>query len=199
MQSPQYSISYLHYLVEEIMRVTAQTLKASASSVLLIDRDKQELSFQFVCGPAEGVLEEASLGTETGVAGWVARHGTPLMVNNVADDHRFCHDIDEITGFVTESILCAPLVTHGKVIGVIEVLNKLDGSDFNDMDLQTLVAVASTAAIAIEVELAKEALRASEARFSELVGNLSERDFRLFDPDTSLEAGAGIRGRRVHR
>lgn len=192
MQSQQQNSCYLQYLIEEITRVTAKTLKAAASSVLLMDQDKQELCFQFVHGSAEGVLKDASLGTETGVAGWVARNGTPLIVNDVTEDQRFCQEIDDVTGFVTRSILCAPLVAHGKLLGVVEVLNKLDGSDFNEMDLHTLTAVASTAAIAIEVELAKEALRSSEARFAELVGDLSEREFRLFDL-APRQAGAGVR------
>jgi sigma-B regulation protein RsbU (phosphoserine phosphatase) len=192
MQSQQQSPCYLQHLIEEITRVTAETLKAAASSVLLMDQDKQELCFQFVHGSAEGVLREASLGTETGVAGWVARNGTPLIVNDVTEDQRFCQEIDDITGFVTRSILCAPLVAHGKILGVVEVLNKLDGSDFNEMDLHTLTAVASTAAVAIEVELAKEALRSSEERFAELIGDLSEREHRLFDL-APREAGAGVR------
>ena len=192
MQSQQQNSHYLRYLVEEITRVTAETLRAAASSVLLMDQAKQELCFHFVHGSAEGLLKDASLGTETGVAGWVARNGTPLIVNDVKEDQRFCQEIDDITGFVTRSILCAPLMARGKIIGVIEVLNKLDGSDFNETDLHTLTAVASTAAIAIEVELAKEAMRSSEARFAELIGDLSEREYRLFDL-APREAGAGVR------
>jgi GAF domain-containing protein len=183
MQSMRDNIEYIQRLVEEIMRVTAEKLNSAASSVLLVDPEKQELCFQFVHGPAEGLLKQASLGTESGIVGWVADHGVPLIVNDVHRDNRFCQDIDEITGFTTESILCAPLVAHGEVIGVIEVLNKLDGSDFNERDLQTLVSVASIAASAIEIELAEEAMQASEVHFSELLDNLSDRDLTLFDLD----------------
>lgn len=189
MQSLQYSIVYIQYLIEEIMRVTEHTLKASASSVLLVDQEKQELCFQFVRGLAEGMLKEATLGTETGVAGWVARHGKPLIVNDVTKDQRFCKDIDEITGFATKSIICAPLLARGKVFGVIEVLNKLDGTDFNEHDLHTLVAVATTAAMAIDLKLAEEAMRTSGAYYSELVRNLTDKEFKLFDLDPSPKEG----------
>jgi GAF domain-containing protein len=198
MQSLQQNISYIQRLVEEIMRVTAETLKASASSVLLVDQEKKELCFQFVHGPASGLLKQASLGTETGIAGWVARHGEPLVVNDVKNDQRFCQHIDEITGFDTRSILCTPLIAHGKVIGVIEVLNKLDGSDFNEHDLQTLLLVASTAASAIEIEVAEEAVLASEVHFSELLENLSDRDSALFDFDPSTQEDADVEHNERH-
>ena len=199
MQLLQYNIAYMQRLIEEIMRVTAETLKASAASVFLVDREKQELCFQFIHGPAEGLLRQASLGMETGVAGWVARHGVPLMVNDVKKDQRFCQDIDEITGFTTKSILCTPLVAHGEAIGVIEVLNKLDGSDFSEQDLQTLVSAASTAATAIEIELAEEAMQTSEARFSELLESLNDRHFTLFSLDPSLQGDTRVECDGRHR
>ena len=183
MSTMQHNTVYVQHLIEEILLVTERTLKASASSLFLLDQGRQELCFQFVRGPAEGMLREAKLGTETGIAGWVACHGEPLMVNNVSQEQHFCKDIDEITGFTTKSIICAPLTAYGKVIGVIEVLNKLDGSDFNEQDLQTLVAVASTAAIAIKLKLAEEAISASESHYTELVGNLTDREFKLLNPD----------------
>jgi sigma-B regulation protein RsbU (phosphoserine phosphatase) len=175
---------YIQYLIEEILLVTERTLKASASSMFLLDQENKELCFQFVRGPVAGILKEAKLSTETGIVGWVARHSEPLLVNNVADDQRFCGDMDDITGFATKSILCAPLIAHNKTIGVIEVLNKLDGSDFNEYDLQTLVAVASTSAVAIELKLAEEAIHNSEEQYVKLVDNLSDRQAGLFDPNS---------------
>ena len=119
MLSSRRHIKYIECLVEEIMSVTEETLQASASSLLLIDDEEQEMSFRFVHGPAEGILTEATLGTETGIAGWVARHREPVIVNDVSADQRFCGDLDEITGFRTRSVICAPLEAHGKLVGVI--------------------------------------------------------------------------------
>ena len=181
MDSIQRKARYLQFLIEEILYVTEKTMNASASSLFLLDQDKQELCFQFISGPVKGLLKEATLGTENGIAGWVAQHGEPLIVNNVREDQRFCEDIDEITGFVTNSILCVPLAVRDRVLGVIEVLNKADGSDFIEQDLHTLKAVAATAAVAIELKLAEDNIQASEARYIELLGSLSDRDSRLFD------------------
>ena len=176
MQPPQH---YIQSLIEEIMCVTEEALQASASSVLLVDTEEEELSFRFVHGPAEGILREAALGTDTGIVGWVARHREPLIVNDASSDARFCGDMDEITGFSTRAIICAPLVARGRLLGVIEVLNKTDGSDFDEHDLHTLVAVARTAAAAIELKLAEEAVRDSEER---LVNSLGDTQLKLSEP-----------------
>jgi GAF domain-containing protein len=173
------------------MSITERSLKASASSLLVLDQEKQELRFLFVNGPASGILKGATLGTETGVVGWVARNGKPLIVEDVQKDERFCKDMDEITTFATKSLLCVPLMLKGKVIGVIEVLNKWDGSGFDERDLETLKEVAKTAAKAIELKQIDETLRASEERYFELVGQLTDREFKLFNPYFQLsEKGA---------
>jgi GAF domain-containing protein len=153
MQSAQQRINYIKCLVEEIMHVTEESLSAEASSVLLLDNLEQEMCFRFVHGPAQGILSEATLGIDTGIAGWVARNQEPVIVNEPGSDPRFCGDIDDVTGFRTRAILCAPLLARGKLLGVIEVLNKADGSDFDERDLHTLMAVSRTAAIAIELKL----------------------------------------------
>ena len=144
------SASEVSKMVDEIVTMTRQTLKAAASSVLLIDDKEQELFFEFADGAAGGVLKQARFSIQSGIAGWVARNGRPLIVNDVDSDQRFFGNVDRVTGFVTRSVMCAPLVARGTIIGVVEVLNKEDGSGFNEQDLETLAAVAATAAIAIE-------------------------------------------------
>ena len=181
----QQSIDYIQYLIEEIMCVTQHALKGAASAVLVLDGENQELRFRFVQGPMQAMLKDATLGMETGFEGWVARQGKPLVVNDVSKDERFCKDIDEITGFTTRSIICAPLFSNNVVIGVIEVINKLDGSNFSQKDLQTLVSVASTFARAIQLRLTGEAVLDSKARYKELVDNLTVRELKLFDPYSS--------------
>ncbi|HUV52094.1 MAG TPA: HD domain-containing phosphohydrolase [Dehalococcoidia bacterium] len=144
------SVSHVSRLIDQTVRMAKEILNASASSVLLVDEDKQELFFEFADGEAGGALKEVRIGIQSGIAGWVASHGRPIVVNDVARDHRFYKGVDRTTGFTTKSIMCAPLEVRKKVIGVIEVLNKLDESDFTEQDLEALKAVASTAALAID-------------------------------------------------
>lgn len=175
------SVSELSNLVGQIVRMTEQALKASASSVLLLDEEKQELYFEFAEGEVGQTLEKdkVRINANTGIAGWVARHGKPVIVNDVTRDKRFCGDVDRVTGFNTRAIMCAPLIIYGKLIGVIEVLNKRDGSDFDEQDLDALEAVASIAAMSIEAKRAEEALRASEEHYSALVGSLTDAVFQF--------------------
>ncbi|MDH7475833.1 MAG: GAF domain-containing protein, partial [Anaerolineae bacterium] len=85
-----------------------------------------------------------------GIAGWVATHGEPVIVNNARQDARFSPFVDDSFGFRTNSLICVPLVAEGRTIGVIEVLNKFSGENFTDTDLDLLTILASVAAVAID-------------------------------------------------
>jgi HD-GYP domain-containing protein (c-di-GMP phosphodiesterase class II) len=144
------SVSQLTELVKQTTRMTQYALRASASSVLLLDEETDELYFDFAAGEAGHALRKMRLSSESGIAGWVIHHKRPLIVNDVTKDKRFYKKVDEATDFVTRSIICVPLIVHRKIIGVIEVLNKLDGSEFSEEDLETLTAIASVTAMMIE-------------------------------------------------
>jgi len=171
------SVSQLARLVEQVMPMTQRTLNASASSVLLVDDEEQELLFEIAKGQAGKQLRRVRLSTHSGIAGWVVRHGKPLIVNDVNKDERFNKAIDVATGFVTRSIVCVPLVVHRKIIGVIEVLNKQDGSDFSKRDLEALVPVASTAAMSIEnARLHQTVLDAYKSTIKALAAAIDAKD-----------------------
>ena len=143
------SVSEVSELLDQILPMVQQTLKAEASSVLLVDPDKNELFFRAAGGKAGKVLKRVRFSVDSGIAGWVVRQGKPLLINDVARDARFSGEIDEATGFTTKSILAVPVVSGREVLGALEVLNKTDGSRFNGQDVAVLMALASTAAIAI--------------------------------------------------
>ena len=177
------SVSDLSKLAEQIVKMTQHAIEASASSVLLLDDGGNELVFDVVLGGAKSTLKHLRISTESGIAGWVARNGKPLIVNDVGQDERFNQNIDSTTGFVTRSIMCAPMIVQRKVIGVLEVLNKNDGTDFSVQNLETLLSVASTAAMAIEnLRLHKSAIDEYENRIrtqkqlrhSQLLASLGE-------------------------
>ncbi len=140
----------LSQLVEQIVRMTQLSLNSSASSVLLLDKATDELVFEIAQGDACHALKQVRLSINNGIAGWVVRHRRPLIINDVNSDERFYKKVDVSTGFITRSIMCAPLIVHNDLIGVIEVLNKKNLSDFDHDDLETLESVAATAAIALE-------------------------------------------------
>jgi diguanylate cyclase (GGDEF)-like protein len=79
----------------------------------------------------------------------VAQSGKPVIVNDAARDPRFAPRMDTRTQFETRSILCAPLVSRGRTIGVLEIINKLGGR-FSRHDLALVLTLVEPCAIAIE-------------------------------------------------
>ena len=97
-----------------------------------------------------------------GIAGYVAARGKSILVNDIEKSPHFFPMVDESTGFKTESALCVPMVSQGKVIGVIEVLNKING-EFDTDDKDLLQSIATSVCIALEnARLYKETVSMAE-------------------------------------
>lgn len=64
----------------------------------------------------------------TGIAGIVAQTGEVLNISDAYSDDRFNRSVDQLTGYVTKSILCMPIYIRGNVIGVMQMVNKATGS-----------------------------------------------------------------------
>lgn len=148
-------------LVSHITQMTRSALNASVSSLFLLDEKSQELLLKCTDGPAEKQLRRFQINNQSGITGWVARNGRPLIVNDADKDSRFNRLIDEVYGLDTRSIICAPMIVRHKVTGVIKVINKSGGADFSEPDLKTLVEVANMAALAIENVRLNECLQDS--------------------------------------
>ncbi len=137
-------------LLETVMRLSANMLNAAASSIMLIDEARRELVFEVSHSPKAALLNRFRITMDEGIAGWVATHGRPAIVNNVHTDPRFSRNVDVRTGFLTMSIAAVPLRLKGKVIGVLEVLNKYSEDGFEDDDLRLMTSIAAQTAIALE-------------------------------------------------
>src|SRR5207249_8479096 len=89
----------------------------------------------------------------------VATTGQLINVADVADDQRFYPGVDAQTGYQTRNLVATPLLNlNGRILGVFEVLNKLEGS-FTRADEELLTAFAAQAAIAVETAAMVEDLR----------------------------------------
>lgn len=123
-------------ILKIIMEKTADFIKAEGWSILLIDRERQELVFEAAAGEAGQKLIGMRLNLNQGVAGWVARTGKSLIVADVSKDRRFYDGVDKKTKFTTKSILCVPMKSRDEIIGVVEVVNKIGGEPFTKDDLE---------------------------------------------------------------
>lgn len=131
------------------IEVATNLLGAEAGSVLLFDQDHGELVFDVVLGEKGNILKKLKLPRGCGIAGWVADHGIPQLVANAVDDVRFYEGLDDLCGFATREIACVPIRVKEKMFGVLEAINKLDGTFDND-DLEILQALGNQVAVALE-------------------------------------------------
>jgi GAF domain-containing protein len=139
----------LDELLGEIMGAATELTGAETSSLLLLDEEAGELTVEVATGaPGEAVMRE-QVPSGQGIAGWVVEHGEAVAVDDPKEDPRFYGGIDEKTGFETRNILAVPMKTRERTIGVIEVINKRDGS-FDDRDEKVAAALAAQAAVAVD-------------------------------------------------
>lgn len=140
--------------ISEVLKIlmvkVGQFLKAKNWSLLLLDEEKQTLHFEIAVGEAAHSLLGKELPLSEGVAGWVAKSGRAELISNVREDKRFCSKFDNETNFETRSIVCVPLINKGKVLGVIELINKIEEGKFTEFDMRLLKVIADFTAIAID-------------------------------------------------
>jgi diguanylate cyclase (GGDEF)-like protein len=136
-------------VIELIMEKVQQLIPSEAWSMLMVDEEKQELTFELALGEKGKDVSSFRVKIGEGVAGWVAQTGKPTIVNDTSRDPRFTGKFDSKTQFRTRSILCAPLISRGRTIGVVEIINRLGGK-FTQADLEILLTLVEPCAIAIE-------------------------------------------------
>ncbi len=147
--------------------------KCTTGSLFLFDAERHELYSRVVDG---SITREIRFRAEKGIAGAVFQSGMPEIINDPYNDPRFLRDIDQQTGFKTESILCAPVYSaKGRVMGVAQVLNKIGGG-FEKPDLDRLLTMTRQASVVLrgiqDIERIKK-LRDEEMAFLDLVATLT--------------------------
>ncbi|MFQ5553434.1 MAG: sigma 54-interacting transcriptional regulator, partial [Thermoplasmata archaeon] len=163
------SIHDLERLLRFAIERVGSLLVVEAASVILLHEERQELYFEVVEDSREGAerrLREVRFPADQGIAGWVVREGVSIVVPDVEQDPRFYRGVDEQTATKTKSLLCAPLRTKDRILGVLNAVNKRHGP-FLQEDVRLLEAFASQLAIAIENASLVQALQAAQERLRE--------------------------------
>jgi len=133
------------------MKESKNILNAEASSLLLYDREKKELFFEVATGKRGSSVKTIKLKLGQGIAGVCAKEKRVINVKDASKDRRFFSYADEKSHFKTKSILAVPLTgKKGKLVGVLEVLNRRDGKPFDKKDEELMNIIAGQAAITIE-------------------------------------------------
>ncbi len=140
----------LNKILPSIMKKTKAMIGAEAWSVLLVDEETKDLFFERAQGKESKAIKKFRIKMGEGIAGWVAKEGVPVIVPDVSKDGRFSGKIDKLLKFKTKSLMCIPIKIEEKVIGVLEVVNKVSGEPFTKSDLDFLMKLVNHAAMAIE-------------------------------------------------
>jgi len=139
----------LDVLLSRIVFAAAEISGAEAASILLYDDTSRQLYFQISTNLDASTRRGIIVPLEGSIAGWIVKNRQTVRVVNAHEDPRFFSNVEETTGFYTESILGIPLVTKNKIVGVLEALNKHRGK-FTDADESMLLVLGAQAAVAIE-------------------------------------------------
>ncbi len=163
----------LDVMLPRLMAIITEALRADRSTLFLNDTDTGELFSRVAQGDKIG---EIRFPNQLGIAGSVFTKGQPVLIPDAYADPRFNQEVDKKTGYRTRNILCAPLVNKGRIIGVTQVLNKLDGA-FEEDDLTLLEALTAKAASALE-----------NAQLYEKVEKARQEETKLLEVTTAISS-----------
>ncbi|MFC1411295.1 GAF domain-containing protein [Streptacidiphilus sp. N1-12] len=138
-------------LLQCVVEVAQAAFRAEASSVFLIDEETGELVFEAVSGQGEEHLVGTRFPAGTGIAGWVAACGQPMLADDLDESDQFSGEAAESTGYVPRTVAAAPLFRAGECIGVLEVLDRAQEDEEELRTLELLGLLASQAAMGLEL------------------------------------------------
>lgn len=136
-------------LLEQIVQTAKQVLRAHAGTLYLVDENTEELVFEVALGERGDMLRGTRFPIGQGIAGWVAASGQAIAIADVQQDPQWAQGIGQSLGYAPKTMLAMPLLLHDNVIGVLQLMDKADGSPFSAGDMATLGLFAQQAAVAI--------------------------------------------------
>jgi diguanylate cyclase (GGDEF)-like protein len=139
----------LDSILQTIMEKMAEYFRPDTWSLLMVDEERNELYFAIAVGDKAEALKDVRMKVGEGIAGWVAEHGEKVIVPDAMSDPRFAKRVDDVTTWETRSIICVPLRSRLRVLGVIQLVN-VDLTQFSEQEVFFLQALCDYAAIAIE-------------------------------------------------
>ncbi|MBQ0162807.1 MAG: sigma 54-interacting transcriptional regulator [Treponema sp.] len=141
------SYSDVNALMVYILEAAMRLVECESSSLLLVNKEDGSLSFAVALGPKGAEAKNIPVDRQS-IAGWVAEHNEPALIENVAEDSRFYTLVQQKTGYISHTMLAVPMCIEDKVIGVIELINKSNDRMFDEYDSKLLQVLSSQAAVA---------------------------------------------------
>ena len=136
-------------LLRSVVDATVALFEAEAASIALYRPDSDTLEFVIAAGAQGQGVVGRSIAADQGIAGYVFATGEPIAIADPERDPRFARDLAG-TGYVPRSILAVPMRSEGRATGVLEVLDKQDGT-FTLRDIGLASVFADQAAVALQI------------------------------------------------
>lgn len=140
--------------ISEVLRLAVEAatrlMECEVGSLLLLNEECDELVFEVALGERGREVKEVRLKVGEGIAGWVAKTGRPTLVDDVRGDARFSRRVDTRTHFVTRNMICVPVRSRGRIIGVLQAINRCTDRPFDTEDQRLFESLARQVGIAIE-------------------------------------------------
>jgi len=153
----------LHRILEQI----SQAIGTEAVSLAMVNQPEDVLEFYASTSNLEHNVVGKKIKIGQGIAGWVAREEVGIIIPDVRKDERFYAEFDKETGFQTQAIACTPIISQGKVIGIVEAINP-QGGVFGPDTLKVLTGISNLAGTAIQHAQLYEAMQSAHKRYRQL-------------------------------
>jgi len=157
----------LSEVLQRILAQISQALNAEAVSLAMLDQEDETLEYYASTYKGKQNLIGLKFKLGQGIAGWVAKEKTGVIISNAYEDDRFDPYIDEITGFKTRASACSPIHSQGEIIGTVEAINPQSGK-FDPEALEVLNGISSLAGTVIRHAQLFEAHQAAHKRYHDL-------------------------------
>ena len=139
-------------LLRTILDECRRLMQCEAASIALLDETQGDLNFSLAAGGAEQDLGRWRIPLGVGIVGHVAQTGESLICNDPLHDPRWFGAMAQNLDYTTRNLAAVPLICSGKSIGVLEIINRVDHTDFKDSDLQLLQIFADQVQVALRLQ-----------------------------------------------
>lgn len=154
-------------LLDRIAEEVTNLLGCDRSSIFLWRRDRDEIEGYPALGVPGGSLR---LPAGKGIVGETLKTGRPVLVPDAYADPRFNQEVDRQSGYQTRNLICVPLrAADGVVIGAFQAINRLDGGEFTEADVECLIQLGTQAAVALRNLEDRDRLNRSHGQLAEQV------------------------------
>ncbi len=178
----------LDELLGILMTTASEVMETKAASLMLIDEATNELVFKVALGEKGAELtEKFRLKVGEGIGGYVAQTGESLIVNDPQNDPRLAKRFDKATGFSTDAMICVPMKSRNKIIGILQAINPIARDIFEEEDLELFEFFATQATLSVENAKLHTTLVKQEKSRQEL--EIAQQIQQNFLPDLTYQAG----------